>query len=178
MLYAAGDFLVHTDPIERSGVIVLLSGGDTERMDEAARLMHERYAEELLLTDTARRMPDGMLETQYIRLELVSRGVSPAQIQITDQVVSSTRDEGRAVRAYLQLHQVSGCIIVTDPYHTRRTRMIFRDAFAGTGIDVRVIPSNGHWYRAETWFLSLRGWQTTISEYMKLGYYVLRKEIL
>lgn len=177
-LYLAGEFLVHADPLERAGVVVLLSGGGTERMDEAAQLMRDRYAELLLLTDTAQKMPDGMLESQYMRLEAVRKGVSPEQVQLTEPTVASTHDEAGKVLAYMQLHQITDCIVVTDPYHTRRTRMIFRDAMQGTDIAVRVIPSTGHWYYAGNWFMSARGWQMTVSEYIKLVYYVISKQVL
>jgi len=171
-LFAAGEFLVHADSLERAGAVVLLSGGGKERMDEAARLMGERYAELLLLTETGNQMDGGMPESQYMRLEAIQKGVSPAQIQFTEPSVQSTRDEAIKVRAYMQLHQISDCIVVTDPYHTRRTRLIFQDSMRGTEIKVRVIPSTGHWYHAASWFLSLRGWQTTASEYIKLAYYL------
>ena len=177
LLYGAGEFLVRSDGLERSGAVVLLSGGGDERMDEAARLMRERYADLMILTDTAQTMPDGMLTASYMRLEAISKGVSPAQIQLTDHVVGSTRDEARAVRAYLELHQVKSCLVVTDPFHTRRTRLIFQNEMQGSGIEVRVIPSLGHWYHAERWFLSLRGWQATLSEYAKLGYFILGKQL-
>jgi uncharacterized SAM-binding protein YcdF (DUF218 family) len=172
--FGAGEFLVHADDLQRSGAVVLLSGGDTERLDEAAFLMRERYAELLLLTDTDQVMPDGMRVGQYQRLEMIARGVSPAQIGTTYLVVNSTRDEAGAVREYLQRHSVSSCIIVTDPFHTRRTRLIFGREMEGTGIDVRVIPARDHWYRAESWFLSRRGWQATVSEYVKLAAFVLQ----
>lgn len=175
-LCLAGEFLVHADPLQRAGALVLLSGGGTERLDTAARLMRERYAELLLLTDTSRSMPGGMLEAQYMRLEAVRKGVSPAQIQLTEPV-ESTRDEANMVRAYMQLHQITDCIVVTDPYHTRRTRMIFRDAMREAGISVWVVPSSGHWYHANNWFLSLRGWQVTLSEYAKLAYYIVFKRV-
>jgi uncharacterized SAM-binding protein YcdF (DUF218 family) len=172
--FTAGEFLVHTDEVQRSGAVVLLSGGSQERVDEAARLMRERYADLLILTDTDQRMPGGMLEWEYIRLEMIANGVSPAQIQPTDHTVSSTRDEARAVRDYLQRHHVSSCLIVTDPYHTRRTRIIYKAEMRGAGIEVRVIPASGHWYRPATWFLSWRGWQATVSEYIKLGALILQ----
>jgi uncharacterized SAM-binding protein YcdF (DUF218 family) len=171
--YVAGDFLVHADELKRGGAVVLLSGGGTDRMDEAVQLMRDRYAELLILTDTDQTMADGLLVWQYMRQEMISRGVSPAQIETTDNTVGSTRDEAHAVREYMQRHSVSSCIVVTDPFHTRRTRLIFRKELEGSGIEVSVIPARSHWYRADTWFLSWRGWQATVSEYIKLGAFFL-----
>jgi uncharacterized SAM-binding protein YcdF (DUF218 family) len=168
MMIAAGDYLVHPDEPRRVGAVILLSGGGDERIDEAARLMRERYAEQLILTDTDTRMKTGLLEWEYLRLELIDRGVSPAQIQPTYHTVGSTRDEAQAVKELMLRHHISSCLVVTDPYHTRRTRFIFRQEMQGSGIEVSVVSAQGHWYTAYGWFLSLRGWQTTFSEYIKL----------
>lgn len=167
-LYAAGEFLVQTDPLQRSGAVVLLGGGGKERIDEAAGLMRDRFADLLILTDTDSTAPGGMLEWEYVRLEMIDRGVSPAQIQTTYHTVTSTKEEARAVLEYLQRHKVSSCIVVTDPYHTRRTRMIFHQEFEGSGVDVRVVPAQKHWYTPYSWFLSTRGWQATLSEFAKI----------
>jgi uncharacterized SAM-binding protein YcdF (DUF218 family) len=64
-------------------------------------------------------------------------------------------------------------IVVTDPFHTQRTRMIFREVFDGSGRSVRVHPVPGHWYRSGTWFLSVAGWGNTLREYAKMTGYML-----
>jgi uncharacterized SAM-binding protein YcdF (DUF218 family) len=174
LFLAAGEFLVHSDTLARSGAVVLLAGGDKERLGEAAHLMRERYAELLILTDTDSVGPGGMVEWEYVRLEMIALGVSPAQIQPTYHTVASTRDEGKAVLEYLQRHKVSSCIVVTDPYHTRRTRMIFNQEFAGSSIEVRVVAAREHWYSPSGWFLSPRGWQATLSEYGKIVTFLLK----
>jgi uncharacterized SAM-binding protein YcdF (DUF218 family) len=60
-------------------------------------------------------------------------------------------------------------IVVTDPYHSFRTRLIFREVFRGSGKSIRVRPSSGHWYRSTTWWLSAQGWEATLTEYIKLA---------
>lgn len=167
-LYAAGEYLVHSDEPGKTGAVVLLSGGGDERMNTAARLMNERFADLLLLTDTGAVMADGVLVRDYMRFELIDLGVSPAQIQSTYKEVSSTKEEAEAVGEFLLQHKINSCVIVTDPYHTRRTRTLFRSMLDQYGIEVRVVASDGHWYRPGTWFLSLKGWQTTFQEYVKL----------
>lgn len=172
-LAGIGQFLIHADDLQRAGAVVLLSGGGDERLDEAAALMRDRYAELLILTDTDKRITSGALEWQYFRLEMIERGVSPAQIEVTYHAVSSTADEAAAVREFMQRHKVSSCIIVTDPYHTLRTRLIFAREMEPAGIEVRVVPARDHWFRAGSWFLSLRGWQATLGELVKLAVFTL-----
>lgn len=72
----------------------------------------------------------------------------------------------------MEKHQYQSVIVVTEPYHTQRARMIFRDVFRGSGKVVCVHPVLSHWYRSGTWFLSLDGWQLTINEYVKMAGYL------
>jgi uncharacterized SAM-binding protein YcdF (DUF218 family) len=67
----------------------------------------------------------------------------------------------------------SNLIVVTDPYHTFRTRLIFRSVFRGSGIKVMVHPISGHWYDSATWFLTPSGWRDTLFEYFKtIGFFL------
>nr|MBP8858361.1 YdcF family protein [Anaerolineaceae bacterium] len=59
-------------------------------------------------------------------------------------------------------------IIVTDPFHTFRTRLIFRSVFRDSGIDLYVRPVRNHWYRSTTWWATSQGRQATLSEYIKI----------
>ncbi|MGA9349499.1 MAG: ElyC/SanA/YdcF family protein [Anaerolineae bacterium] len=79
----------------------------------------------------------------------------------------------------LAVHQLAreqgGCslIVVTDPFHTRRARMAFRDAFRGTGITVMVRPVNESKYRPDSWWQTRDGLRETWTEYLKLLLYVV-----
>jgi uncharacterized SAM-binding protein YcdF (DUF218 family) len=64
-------------------------------------------------------------------------------------------------------------MIITDPYHTFRTRLIFRQVFEGSEVDISVRPVREHWYRSNTWWASLEGWQVTILEYGKLAVHLV-----
>jgi len=62
--------------------------------------------------------------------------------------------------------------MVTDPHHTRRARLCFRDAFKGTGVNVMVRPVNEHWYRPNSWWRNQAGLRATWTEYLKLVLHV------
>jgi uncharacterized SAM-binding protein YcdF (DUF218 family) len=92
---------------------------------------------------------------------------------ITEGIQGSTHDEAEAVLRLMEQHQLQSVIVVTDPFHTQRARMIFREVFDGSGKTVRVHPVPNHWYRSATWFFSEEGWQHTLLEYAKMAGFML-----
>ncbi len=171
-LRAAAAYLIVADELVPVKAIVVLSGGTEPRMREALRLYEEGYGSIIILTETGGTLRDSeQLYSFDMRIQLMNNGVPSGNIIITDMQVSSTIDEARAVRETLTNQQFPSAIIITDPYHTRRTRMVFREAFTDSPIDIYVRPAGSSWYNSRTWFFSARGWQFTTLEYIKLiGY--------
>ncbi len=153
---------------------VALSGGELDRVQEAARLYNEQVVKWVILTETGEEVPE--LGSQYFILrknEALKMDVPGDAILVTDRTVSSTQDEAQAVRELLQKTELSSCIVITDPFHSFRTRLLFRNEFDETGLTVRVRPVRDHWYRSRTWMFSRAGWEATVLEYIKLfGYFL------
>ncbi len=170
-LRLAGAVLIIADPLEKTDAVVVLSGG-SERLPEAARLMHERYGEWLILTETGEIRP-GVFGSDDLHAEANRLGIPSSSILITERTVTSTRDEAVAVLHLMQERNFRSCIVVTDPFHTLRTRVVFRDIFRGSDKEIIVSPVPASWYRSRDWFLSARGWQYTLQEYFKLTLYLL-----
>ncbi len=174
VLILAGWFLVVSDPVKESDAIVLLSGGDHVRLNEALRLYRERKAVYFVLTETGESVSmSDKSATRFMRLELIEKGVASDSILITRGVSTSTSDEARRVKEIMGIYDLQSCIVVTDPYHTFRTRLIFRNVFRTSGMTIRVHPARGHWYHATTWFFSYQGWRMTVQEYIKLFAYLI-----
>lgn len=173
---AMGSFLIVSSELEYANAIVVLSGGDESRMQEALDLYHHDYSHLIVLTETGD-VVEGYdhLHSFDMRIELLHQGIPSGNILLTNQVVTSTEAEAEAVKQLLTTHQFISCIVVTDPYHTRRAYTIFKDVFADTGIKVMIRPTSNHWYTADTWFLKLDGWRFTILEYAKYFSYMLSK---
>jgi uncharacterized SAM-binding protein YcdF (DUF218 family) len=170
----AGAFLIVADELEKASAIVVLSGGDETRMSEALDLYEDGYANIIMLTETGRELENlDVLHSFDMRIQLMNNGVPSGNILITDHIVGSTVDEAVAVKNLLTNRQFNSAIIVTDPYHTKRTSIIFRDTFADSPIKLMIRLVASSWYNSRSWFLSLRGWQFTLLEYLKLaGYYM------
>jgi uncharacterized SAM-binding protein YcdF (DUF218 family) len=169
LLRGAGAYLIYADDLEPADVIVVLSGGTDSRMNEALSLYKEDYAKIIVLTETGEQT-EGYenLNSFDMRIQLMNNGVPSGNIMITDLTVNTTVDEAVAIRDLMQNRQYRSAIVVTDPYHTRRSKLIFNQVFDETGIDITVHPVRSSWYNSRTWFTSVKGWQFTLLEYAKL----------
>lgn len=166
---AVGGFLIIADPLERSDAVVVLSGGGRPRMEEAYKIYSEKYAKLFVLTETGAQLPGS--NQQFIfqqKLDAMDLGVPIGAIRETEAHAEDTSDEAKAVLKLLQQERAESAIIVTDPFHTQRTRFIFNKVFEDSGIRVNVRPVRGHWYRSATWWTSPEGWRVTIQEYAAL----------
>ena len=169
ILVGLGRYLIVSDRLHEANAIVVLSG-DEGRMVETAVLFNEQYANWVILTETEQPSDNSEIETpstQAKRLDALHEGIPEESILITSVQSSSTLDEAKAVLSLMQDKNLTSCIVVTDPFHSRRTRKIFNDVFHNSGITVMVHPVSDHWYHPSTWFFSRLGWVTTIKEYTK-----------
>jgi uncharacterized SAM-binding protein YcdF (DUF218 family) len=168
VMVAMGGLLIIADPLQQAQVVVPLSGGRGDRIDEAALIFQEKNARMLVLTN-----PDAGSQYQEIRRqEALSAGIPGASILTTAQHGNSTYAEAVELRRFLEERGYMSALVVTDPFHSFRTRLIFRDVFKGSPVDINVRPVRGHWYRSTTWWLSQEGAQATFAEYLKLFAYL------
>ncbi len=172
-LMLAGSFLTAKAPIGEVDTIVILSGGGAERAEEAVRIYQENKNSIIMLTLS--RATDslnlyGQPPYAYFN-NLYKGGVPGDNVILTRAVSESTLDESKAVLEEMQHLGLKSCVVVTDPYHTRRAEIIFKDAFQESGFRVTIRPARTHWYKAYNWFMSKRGWDATLREYAKLFAY-------
>src|SRR3984885_5565695 len=127
-----GRWLVVQDPLERSGAIVVLSGGMPYRALDGAKIYREGIAPQVWLT---RSQGPGELEELHIDYEgeetydrkiLLHEGVPDSAIRVLDPVITNTVDEERAVFDEMRRSGVARVVIVTSPPHTRRVRTLWR----------------------------------------------------
>jgi len=170
----AGRFLVVADPLQPADAVVPLGGGGVGRVAQAAALLKEGYATWLVATDAEIDLP-GIRDSysELVRREAQWQGVAPERILMAPGVVETTYEEALAVRALAQEQGWTSLLVVTDPYHTRRASLTFRDVFRGTGVAVGVRPVEDAPYDPEAWWRSVDGLRDTWAEYGKLVSYLL-----
>ena len=167
-LRAAGGILIVADPLEESDAAYVLSGGGIERLEEAAMLYKNKDVNQVILTDTGIILPEYGDYTKIMRFEATRLGIPPGAILITEQVVTSTWEEAVAAKKTFKSRGIASAVIVTEPYHSLRTKLIFNRIFRGSDIVITIHPVRGHWYQSSNWWQTLAGWELTINEYFKL----------
>ena len=173
---AAGRYLVYQDPLEPADVIVILSGNDESRVTAAAELYHQGYGANIMLTTTGNtfgeyNQPYSMLQKE----QLQDLGIPEGGIYIAEFQAKNTGQEATGIINKMYDLGFHSAIIVTDSWHTRRVKTIFSDTFSNTGFRFSIYPAPGSDYNKNFWWLTPSGWKDTVSEYIRLlGYYIKR----
>ncbi|MGA9351104.1 MAG: YdcF family protein [Anaerolineae bacterium] len=168
-----GDFLVVADPLQPADAIVVLGGGGRERVESGAKLFESDYAPWFIVTNNRLNIPGIRAEyAELMKTEAMWQGVPEDQILTAPGIAETTYEEALAIRQLSEERGLRSLIVVTDPFHTRRARMAFRDAFRNTGIAVMVRPANESEYHPDSWWQTRDGLRDTWTEYLKLALYL------
>lgn len=172
-----GGFLIMADPLAPADAVVPLGGGASDRVVQAATLYRQGYAGWLVTTNTELDLP-GVRDSwaTLVRREAIWQGVAEERIADAPGIVTTTANEARAVRGMVVERGWRSLIVVTDPLHTRRARLIFRDVFQDTGVSVIVRPVDDAPYRADTWWRTEEGLRYAWTEYLKLMFYLVGRQ--
>lgn len=184
ILTSVAEYLIVSDPLQKADAIEVLSGGEPRRSRKAAELYHQGWAPRVLITKE---------ERTFVLEELRGYGISafeehdvafavlkffrvPADsVEILEGVNHSTLEEAQRLRGYMQQRGLKRLIVVTSNFHTRRTRLLFRRVFKGTGIDILVAAAPpDSWFNPEKWWTRRMDCRTLLWEYQKLIFYAVR----
>ena len=172
-----GRFLVVEDPLPPAGApadAVVPLAGSGERAPHAAQLQQAGYAHWFVATNMPLNIP-GIRATygELVRREAILQGVPPEQILIAPGTVETTWEEALALRQLVEAQNWHSLLVVTDPYHTRRARLCFQQAFRDTGVAIAVRAIEGSTYDPEAWWKSTGGQRDTWTEYLKLALHLV-----
>jgi len=178
----AGRFLVVADPLPaHADAIVMLAGSISDRALETARLHDLGLAPRVVLTRA--QLPRGAAalrghgvhlpeEHELAMTALGGLGVPASAIEVVQRRAHSTTSEARAIARWACRHGLHSLIVVTSPPHTRRARLILRQAL-GPGVALTVRPSPAAWFPADRWWRQRRAIKDVLTEYQKLAAYWL-----
>ncbi len=181
-LLGAGRVLVVADPLPpRADAIVILAGSVPDRTLEAADLYRAGLAPRVVVT--RERLPRGQaaMRAGGVRLpegdELTVRalhelGVPPGAIVVLRRRAASTESEARTIARWACAHRLRRFIVVTSRAHSRRARLILRQAL-GAGIALAMRPSRYDAFAPARWWHVRRDAKIILSEYEKLANYWL-----
>lgn len=160
-----GRFLVQSDDLEPADVLVVLAGDYSgSRIKRAVELVREGAAPLALLNGSQQMYlsRECLLAAEYA----VSIG-GEAETEPFCFYAASTLDEARIVDDELLRRGVKSAIVVTSEFHTRRARLIFRQATSGkVRYQFAASPSPG--FYPDRWWQSRTGRKIVVLEYLKL----------
>ncbi|MBE0541131.1 MAG: YdcF family protein [Verrucomicrobia bacterium] len=163
------------DPLTKADVIIVLGGGPSTRPFEAARLYHQRLAPQILLmqprADSTTELGLTKRESELLKQILLKQDVPEPDILIAADEVSSTYEEALAVRNWVGTNHIQTAIVVTDVFHARRVRWVFRKQLRHTGVRVLVRALPVREYTTENWWQREQGVAALQSEVLKYAYY-------
>ena len=170
------------DTLSTANAIYVLAGGNGSREAHAADLYNRGIAPHIILCTATRQVQGHAINvTRLVRSHLKSAGVPADAIHVLPGRVRSTRDEAQLVSAYLSkliadqspLNTPYRLILVTDPYHSRRTRMTYRRFLRGMPVEVLSSPCESELLVRTDWSPEVRLYFLFI-ELVKMGYYAVR----
>jgi uncharacterized SAM-binding protein YcdF (DUF218 family) len=172
LLSAVGQFLIVQDPLDRADVLVVLSGGRRdERVRQAAELFHQGYAPLVMLSGGEEMVGIAIPELQ--RRQALAHQI-PASRLVFETGSTSTGEQARFLRPILERRGARRALVVTSSFHTRRTRYLFRKAFAGSSVEISVYPVQRDWFSPIEWWTREQDTEQVVLEYIKLGLALFR----
>jgi uncharacterized SAM-binding protein YcdF (DUF218 family) len=169
-----GNFLIVSDVPEKVDLITA-SSGPAYRILYAAQLFQRSYGKELFFTGGYNEF-DNRYEASWSRTLAMQQGVPSENIYTDDATVTSTYEEAKRLKAYIDAHpgEIQSVMIVTDMYHTRRAQWTYQKVL-GDGITLVMAPvpyaQAGY---TKDWWLNSFSRELVLKEYAKYAFYLLR----
>ena len=159
---------------QRSDCVLVLGGDVSTRPFVAAALVKVGLAPKVLLTHAARHEDDENIlapEDEIAREVLLRRGVPKESIEVIGDSCEHTEAEAHALENWLESAPRARVAVVTNGWHTRRARWVFRLVLGDAAEQVSFvsapsdISSDEHWWRDEATLVAV------LEEYLKLVFY-------
>ncbi|MGE0759299.1 MAG: YdcF family protein [Pirellulaceae bacterium] len=159
-------------------VVLAMPGDDERRPYVAAALVKTGYVRRAVIVENApsNDQVDGILLSNHELTRRIyrARGLRPDQIVLLPGQSTSTADDLAILQAYLRQHPAESVCVVTNAFHTRRTRWTLRNRLARESGRVAIVSAPNLDYDVTDWWRVPRGLEEVSSEYLKLGWYWLR----
>lgn len=169
ILVMMGSFLINSETPWKANAIAVLSGDEGDRVIEAVDLYKKNNIQYFVITKTDQEdIGEGRTYSEALMRIAIDLKVHADSMFVTEGESATTFEEAQALLTLANKRNIQSYLVVTDPYHTRRTASIFNQVFANSGIEIRVYGIKNHWYDPFTWMFKLSGWKVTLGEYFSM----------
>lgn len=164
--------------LEQADYVLPLGGDEDNRVLMAGVLVKTGWARQALVTKTVvlPEAAEGIAPTGYEAYRTVLRhcGVADRDILLLGDEIDHTYGEIEALNRFLQASPQARVLVVTDGYHTRRTRLAISHILQDRASQVRVISAPTDFVDAATWWQHAEGFEEIAAENLKLLFYAAR----
>jgi uncharacterized SAM-binding protein YcdF (DUF218 family) len=103
-----------------------------------------------------------------VRRVLLARGVPASAIVVLPGECDSTEDEAHTLARFLEAKPDLTVAVVTNDFHTRRARLLFRRALGSNSQRVHFVAAPVDGVAADNWWRTQKGFVQYTTEYLKL----------
>lgn len=163
---------------QRADYVFIMMGDEETRPFVAAALLRQGYADTALFARF--RPPAGWrtdvrpLPHTVIQSVLRSQGIAADRIQPLPDEAATTAEEMAALGRFLTAESHATVSIVTNDFHTRRTRWSLHRQWADVANRIHLVSAPLNGVRRDTWWSFERGFVFFTTELLKLTFYWLR----
>jgi hypothetical protein len=159
-LYQLWDYLSEENKLEKSDLIFVFGGPNDIKAIGSAKLYKEEWAPKIMYTgNKASYIKDSNLsESEYLKNIAIKEGVKEQDIIIENQSINSTENAVFGIKKLKDMNfNLSKIILVTLPYHMRRSSLTLMSAINDKNVKVikNIAPSAK--YTRENYFKDLNG---------------------
>lgn len=124
IFFSIGNFLSPQDNLEKSDVIVVISGGDTtERTAEGVKVFKDGWAPYMLFSGAAK--SGSVSNAKSMKSYALKKGV-PSEKILIEEKATSTYENALFSKNIIEKNNFKKIILVTSPYHQCRASMNFK----------------------------------------------------
>jgi uncharacterized SAM-binding protein YcdF (DUF218 family) len=177
LLQAMGRWLDVGQRPQRADYVMVLGGGEATRPFAAAALVRAHFADRVLVAHSSPPAADPAavpVESSEInRRVLVARGVEPSQVSVLPGAATTTYDEATALASFLGTHPGARVLVVTDGFHTRRSRWAFSHVLGPRADQITFVSAPTDEFDLNLWWRDQWGLAIIGAEYLKLAAYLV-----
>jgi uncharacterized SAM-binding protein YcdF (DUF218 family) len=154
-----GWYLSPQDSLEKVNAIVVVSGGDNDlRIDKGVQLWKEGWAKTIIFSGAA--AEGDVSNAKAMKRIAILKGVPEENILIEEKS-KTTLENAQMSAVVITENGFKSIILVTSPYHQRRTYELFKKNLP----DVRIInqSSQDEQWRKKGW------WESNVGRFLTLG---------
>lgn len=175
ILTSMSDFLCVQDKLEKADVILTLAGDSNgERVAQAVELYKQKWAPKILMSGGPAIWH--LTYAQNMRRQATSLGV-PSQAVLLEDKSKSTFEDIEFSLPILKKLKVKTIILVSSPFHMRRSSLVARKYYTKEGIKVISYPVQKSEFNPNHWWIRHEDTQPVITEYLSLVMYLLKGKL-